>query len=229
MGSVPGRGSNLCYGMRTKSVTNSKPHVWNTWSFIFVPFIHPRCTTVSLFMFFILLFSFPYNIDSEVNWFFFKFRGVQWDWAHLNVIHCLAYCTSPRWWWGWTNRNTRREPAPSVTLFTTNPTWPGSEPGHPGGKWATDGLSYGAVTPDTCTGFPRRRLEFSPGELSVWLELNRADFSLRFSTFPCYSPLHHFPWAGSTLSHHGASIISALVCLESEEIINYCFYPYITV
>jgi hypothetical protein len=36
---------------------------------------------------------------------------------------------------------------PSVTLSTTNPTWPdpGSNPGHRGGKPATNRLSYGAA------------------------------------------------------------------------------------
>jgi hypothetical protein len=47
------------------------------------------------------------------------------------------------------NRSTRRKPAPSATLSTTNPIWPdsGSNPGLRGGKPATNRLSYGTANP----------------------------------------------------------------------------------
>jgi hypothetical protein len=46
------------------------------------------------------------------------------------------------------NRSTRRKTCPSVTLSTTNPTWPdpGSNSGRRGGKPATNRLSYGAAS-----------------------------------------------------------------------------------
>jgi hypothetical protein len=71
--------------------------------------------------------------------------------------HSLAYCTNPRRdCWLWSNRsNAKWQVKPkysektchSVTLSTTNPTWPDpdSKPGHRGGKPATNRLSYGTA------------------------------------------------------------------------------------
>jgi hypothetical protein len=62
-------------------------------------------------------------------------------------------------------------------------------------RWeAADCLSYDTTTPHSYAGDPSS----VPGN---WVCDSRADFSLRFFTFSCYSPSHHFPWAGSTLSH----------------------------
>jgi hypothetical protein len=46
------------------------------------------------------------------------------------------------------NQNTRRKPAPSATMSTTNPTWldVGSNPGRRGGKPATSRLSYDSAS-----------------------------------------------------------------------------------
>jgi hypothetical protein len=65
----------------------------------------------------------------------------------------LAYCTSPRWWrWVWSNwwnawqgkRKFSEKTCSSAALSTTNPTWPdqGSNPGHRGGKPATNRISF---------------------------------------------------------------------------------------
>jgi hypothetical protein len=75
--------------------------------------------------------------------------------------HCDRYwLTTPgpddRWWWLWSIWSTEdwqgkpqysEKTYPSVTLFTTNPTWsdPGANPGRCGGKPATNRLSYGAA------------------------------------------------------------------------------------
>jgi hypothetical protein len=54
---------------------------------------------------------------------------------------------------------------PSATLSTTNPTWPdpGSNPGHRGGKPATNRLSYGMVYHTTLSLLSRK-----PTETSSW-------------------------------------------------------------
>jgi hypothetical protein len=73
------------------------------------------------------------------------------------VRHCWPIVPAPddRWWlWSsWWNENWQgkpkdsEKPCPSATLSTTNPTWPdlGSNPGHRGGKPATNRLSYGTA------------------------------------------------------------------------------------
>jgi hypothetical protein len=77
---------------------------------------------------------------------------VGWDCGHYWPI---VPAPDDRWWWLWSNwwdedwlgnRSTRRQPAPSATLSTTNPTWlyRGSKPGRRrGGKPATNRPSYG--------------------------------------------------------------------------------------
>jgi hypothetical protein len=68
----------------------------------------------------------------------------------------MAYCICPGWlwWWRiWWNEDWQGKPkfsektCPSAALSTTNPTWPdpGANPGHRGGKPATNRLSYGAA------------------------------------------------------------------------------------
>jgi hypothetical protein len=71
--------------------------------------------------------------------------------------HLLSYCACPGWLWGWRiiqwNENLQGKPkysdetCPRATLSTTNPTWPdpGLNPGHRGGKPATNCLSCGAT------------------------------------------------------------------------------------
>jgi hypothetical protein len=46
------------------------------------------------------------------------------------------------------DRSTRKKTCPSVTLFTTNPTWtdPGSNPGLRGGRLAANRLSQGTAS-----------------------------------------------------------------------------------
>jgi hypothetical protein len=82
-----------------------------------------------------------------------------WNWhceSTRHVGHWMAYCTCPGWLWWWRilwNKNWQGKPkysektCPSVTLSTTNPTWPDpdSNPGHRSGKPATNHLSYGAA------------------------------------------------------------------------------------
>jgi hypothetical protein len=74
------------------------------------------------------------------------------------VSHYLAYCTSPGWciWFSRWNEDWQGKPeyskktCPSVTLPSTNPTWPdlGPNPGRGGGKPATNRLRYGtAIVP----------------------------------------------------------------------------------
>jgi hypothetical protein len=92
--------------------------------------------------------------------FFFIIRrvggGVQTG-STRHVGHWMAYCTCPGWlwWWRtWWNEDWQGKPKYSektylsATLSTTNPTWPdpGSNPGHRGGKPATNRLSYGAAS-----------------------------------------------------------------------------------
>jgi hypothetical protein len=69
------------------------------------------------------------------------------DWL---VVACPGWL----WWWrNWWNKDWKGKPkysektCPSATLSTTNPTWPdpGSNPGHRGGKPATNRLSYVAA------------------------------------------------------------------------------------
>jgi hypothetical protein len=64
----------------------------------------------------------------------------------------LYKCPGWLWWWIiWWNEDWQGKPkysektCPSATLSTTNPTLPGSNPGHRGGKPATNRLSYGAA------------------------------------------------------------------------------------
>jgi hypothetical protein len=90
--------------------------------------------------------------------FFNFFNFVEWGETESTwyVGLYLSYCTSPGWVWSsrW-NQNFRGKPkysektCPSATLSTTNPTWPdlGSNPGHHGGKPATNRLSYGTACP----------------------------------------------------------------------------------
>jgi hypothetical protein len=69
-----------------------------------------------------------------------------------------------RWLWLWSSRNenwrTKRKysekTCPSVTLSTTNPTWPDlvSNPGRRGGKPATNRLSYGCSVYRTTGHYP---------------------------------------------------------------------------
>jgi hypothetical protein len=72
-----------------------------------------------------------------------------------HVGHLLAYCTCPRWLWGWRiwwnewqgKLKYSEKTCPDATLSTTNPTWPvpGLNPGRRGGKPATNRFSYGAA------------------------------------------------------------------------------------
>jgi hypothetical protein len=69
-----------------------------------------------------------------------------------HVGHWLAYCTCPGWlwWWRiWSNEDWQGNPkyCSSVTVSTTNPTWPdpGSNPGRRFGKPATNRISYGTA------------------------------------------------------------------------------------
>jgi hypothetical protein len=67
------------------------------------------------------------------------------DWVHLALRPILAYCTSPGWWWLWSNRwnedwqgkpKYSEKTCPSGTLPKTNPTWSdtGSNPGRRDGN-----------------------------------------------------------------------------------------------
>jgi hypothetical protein len=69
-----------------------------------------------------------------------------------HVGQWMAYCICPGWLWWWRNwRNEDRQGKPKYSEKTcpsaTNPTWPdpGANPGHRGGKPATNRLSYGAA------------------------------------------------------------------------------------
>jgi hypothetical protein len=83
---------------------------------------------------------------------------VGWDLRHQVLWPLLAYCTAPngRWGWLWSNwwnedwqgkLKYSEKTCPSVTLSTTDPTWPDpcANPGRRGGKPATNRLSYGAA------------------------------------------------------------------------------------
>jgi hypothetical protein len=74
---------------------------------------------------------------------------------HIYVLCKTVYCTCPGWlwwriWWNkdWQGKLTYSEKTwVSVTLSTTNPTWPNTSanPGRCGGKPATNRFSYSAA------------------------------------------------------------------------------------
>jgi hypothetical protein len=77
-------------------------------------------------------------------------------WVHSACWPLLAYCTCPRWLWGWRiwwnggwqgKQKYSEKTCPSSTLSTTHPTWPdmGANPSHHSGKPVTNCLSYGAA------------------------------------------------------------------------------------
>jgi hypothetical protein len=86
--------------------------------------------------------------------FFLRWGETESTWY---VGHCWPIVPAPddRWWlWSnWWNEDWQEKSkysektCPSATLSTTNPTWPdlGSNPGHRGGKPATNRLSYGTA------------------------------------------------------------------------------------
>jgi hypothetical protein len=100
------------------------------------------------------------DIYSHLSSFFFL---VSWDGMRLSPLGTSAInwpivpAPDDRWWWVWSgrwNENWQVKPKyadktyPSATLSTTNPTWPpdlDSNPGHRGGKPATNRLSYGTA------------------------------------------------------------------------------------
>jgi hypothetical protein len=62
--------------------------------------------------------------------------------------HCYTLIFIRSWWNDWQGKQKYSEKTcPSVSLFTTNPTWPNlaSNPGSRGGKPATNRLSYGTA------------------------------------------------------------------------------------
>jgi hypothetical protein len=88
----------------------------------------------------------------------YSFFLVSWGGVRLSPLGTSATswpivpAPDDRWWWMWSNRwneNWQGEPkysektCPSATLSTTNPTWPGLDPGPRDGKSATNRLSYG--------------------------------------------------------------------------------------
>jgi hypothetical protein len=76
------------------------------------------------------------------------------------------------------NRSTRRKPAPSATLSTTNPTWPDpcANTGHRGGKPATNRLSYGAAN-NTVTFTPKLLIILENSKHSSWTKWRWGRFS----------------------------------------------------
>jgi hypothetical protein len=99
------------------------------------------------------------HLHSECIFFFL----VSWGGVRLSptgtsaTIWPIVPASDDRWWWVWSrrwNENWQGKPkysekiCPSVTLSITDPTWPdlGSNPGHPGGKPATNRLSYGTAS-----------------------------------------------------------------------------------
>jgi hypothetical protein len=89
--------------------------------------------------------------------FAFRIVGGSPNGSTRHVGHWMAYCTCPGWlWWRriWWNEDWQgklkysEKTCPSVTLPTTNPTWPdpGTNPGRRSGKPATNRLSYGAAS-----------------------------------------------------------------------------------
>jgi hypothetical protein len=100
-------------------------------------------------------------------------------WVHSARLPLLAYCTFPGWLWGWRtwcNKDWQGKPkysertCPSATLSTTNPTWSDSvaNPGHRGGKPATNCLNYGAATwrLQLVASLPPERLAFESQVMS---------------------------------------------------------------
>jgi hypothetical protein len=86
--------------------------------------------------------------------FFFQF--LRWAFGYCGHYWPTVPAPDDRSWWlrrNWWNEDWQGKPkysektCPSATLSTTNPTWlePGLNPGHRGGKPATNRLSYGAA------------------------------------------------------------------------------------
>jgi hypothetical protein len=72
------------------------------------------------------------------------------------VGHCFPIVPAPddRWWWLWSSRwnedlqgkpKYSEKTCPSATLSTTNPTWPGIEPGPP--RWEFCHLNISSISP----------------------------------------------------------------------------------
>jgi hypothetical protein len=106
------------------------------------------------------------NINRNSFFFFFfflKFLEVGVGLSPLSTsatTWTIVPAPDDRWCWMWSSRwnenwqgkpKYSENPAPRVTLFTTNPTWPdlGSDPGHRCGNSATNRLSYGTENRNT--------------------------------------------------------------------------------
>jgi hypothetical protein len=103
----------------------------------------------------------PRALELFLTLYVFHYYFIFFSWSETESTwycgHCLASCTSLRWWWWlWSNRRNEdwhgkpkssEKTCPSTTLPTTNPTWPdpSSNPGRRGGKPATNRLSYGTA------------------------------------------------------------------------------------
>jgi hypothetical protein len=101
-----------------------------------------------------------FKFSHIISWIFILINSHSGGWSPngstRHVGHWMAYCTCPGWlwWWkDWWNEDWQGKPKysektrPSATLSTTNPTLPdpSANPGHRGGKPATNRLSYGAA------------------------------------------------------------------------------------
>jgi hypothetical protein len=94
-------------------------------------------------------------IGGRINLNLIGIVGVESNLVHLALRPPMAYCASPGWLWWWRNLwndwqgklKYSEKTCPSAALSTRNPTCcPDANPGRPGGKPASNRLSYGTAS-----------------------------------------------------------------------------------